>query len=66
MLCRLAHMRQASFSHGVFLDTCPSLDDGLMAAEVDISWREIAEALVVSAMVVVIDEGLDLSLQIFR
>jgi hypothetical protein len=64
MLCRLAHVRQASFFHGVLLDASPSLDDGLISAEVDVGRREITEALVVPVVVVVGDEGLDLPLQI--
>jgi len=63
MLCGLAHMCQASFLNCVFLDPSPFLDDGLVAAEVDIGGREVAEALVVSVMVVMGDESLDLVLQ---
>ena len=33
--------------------------DGLSAAEVNVGRREITEALVITAMVVVIDEGVD-------
>jgi hypothetical protein len=40
---------------------CDSFDpfsfqqDGLSAAEVDVGWREIVQALVIAAMIVVID-----------
>ena len=36
------------------------LQDFVAAAEVDVSGREIVQALVVAAMIVVIDKGVDL------
>ena len=60
MLCRLAHVRQASFFHSVFFDASPPFDDGLIPAEVDVGRRKVAEALMVPVVVVVSDEGLDL------
>ena len=63
MLCRLAQVRQSPFFHGVFLDASPSVDDGLVSTEGDIGRREIADALVVSAVLVVSDEGLDADLR---
>ena len=66
MLFRLAHMRQASFFHCVFLDASPPLDDGLATPELDVGWCQVAEALVVSVVVIVVDKSFDLSRQIFR
>jgi hypothetical protein len=49
---------------------CPAFDpfafeeDGLAAPEVDVSRSEIVEALVIAVMVVVLDEGGDLELEI--
>jgi hypothetical protein len=38
----------------------------LTAAEVDVGWRQIADALVIAQVIVVSDEGLDLSFEIAR
>ena len=64
MLCRLAHMRQASFLHGVVLDASPSVDDRLISPEVDVGGRDVGEALVVAAVVVVIDERANFTFEI--
>ena len=40
--------------------------DGLGASEVDVSRGKIAQALVIAAMVVVVDEGVDLGFQVAR
>ena len=42
------------------------LQDFVAAAEVDVSGREVVQALVVAAMVVVIDKGVDLLSEITR
>ena len=47
-----------------FLDLLPGLEDGGAAAEVDVAGRQ-AEALVVAAMVVVVDEVPDGSLEYY-
>ena len=47
-------------------DFLPLVQDGLCPPEVDVGGREIAEALVVAPVVVVIDEGLDLRFEITR
>ena len=49
---------------GVSLDAGALGDDGRAAAEVGIRWRHIVDALVVSAVVVVIDERVDLPLEV--
>ena len=59
-------MKQASLSNGVSFDACTFEQDFLAPAEVDVCWRYVFQALVVAPMIVVIDEGCDLRLQITR
>ena len=56
---------QAAVSDGVSFDPFAFEQDGLAASEVDVGGREIVEALVVSAMVVMLDESRDLSFEVF-
>ena len=42
------------------------VQNGLGTSEVDIGWRDVVEALVVSLVIVMIDEGFDLRFQIAR
>ena len=49
---------------GLSFDPFSCLQDGVTASEVDVGRREISEALVVAVVIVVLDEGLDLILQI--
>ena len=49
---------------GLSLDALAFLQDSLTAAEVDIGRGEIVQALVVAPVVVVVDEGLDLSVEL--
>lgn len=58
-------MVQAALSDGVSFDPFAFEQDGLAASEVDVGWGKIVEASVVSAMVVVLDEGRDLRLKVF-
>ena len=48
-------MAQASVSDSEFLDLLPRLEDGLAAAEVDVGRGQVAEALMVAAVVVVVE-----------
>jgi hypothetical protein len=50
---------QASFLDCQFLDVLPFSEYGFSPAEVDIGWRDVLQALVVSAVVVVIHKGFD-------
>jgi len=59
-------MVQAAAGDGLSFDLLPLDEDGLAAAEVDVSRREIAKALVVAGMIVVLDKGRDLTFQITR
>lgn len=54
-------MVQAALFYGFSFDPFAFEQNGLAASEVDVGGREIVEALVVSSMVVVLDEGRDLS-----
>ena len=66
MLCGLAAVLQAAVFDGVAFDPFSFQQDGLTASEVDISRCQVADALVVTAMVVVGDEVADLLLKIAR
>jgi hypothetical protein len=55
---------QAPMFDGLSLDPFSSFDDGRSPAEVGIGRCHIVEALVVSAVVVMLDEGLDLLVEI--
>ena len=57
-------MLQAAFLDCQFLDLCPFSDDGFVAPKIDVSWRDVVQALVVAFVVVVIDEGPDLAFEI--
>jgi hypothetical protein len=50
-------MPQAAAGDGLSFDLPPLDQDGLAPAEVDVSRREIAKALVVAGVVVVLDKG---------
>ena len=64
MLCRLALMVQASVLDRPFFDHFSPFDDGCVAPEVGVGGRDVGEALVVAAVVVMIDESADLALEI--
>jgi hypothetical protein len=57
MLCCLALMVQAAVLDGLLFDASPFGQDGFTATEVYIGGCQVADALEVSAVVVVIDEG---------
>ena len=59
-------MLQAAVLDRVFLDAFSPFDDGLISAEVDVSRRQIADALMVTMMVIVIDEPTDLPFEVTR
>ena len=64
MLSRLLLMVQAAVLDSQFLDPVPPFNDGGIAPEVGIGAGYIREALVVAAVVVVIDESADLVFEI--
>ena len=56
-------MHQAAVLDGFALDALTLQQDDLPPAEIDISRGQIVQALVVSAMVIVLDKGFDLGLK---
>lgn len=56
-------MKQAALYDGFAFDPFPFQHDDVAAAEVDVGGCEVAEALMVAAMVVMIDERRDLLLE---
>ena len=56
-------MLQSSVFDGLAFDPF-TLKDGLSAAEVDVSGREIAQAFVVAAMIIMLDEAADVGFEI--
>ena len=57
-------MPQTTICDGLAFDPFAFEEDGLGAPEVDVSRSEVAEALVITGMVVVLDEGRDLAFEI--
>ena len=57
-------MVQAAGLDGQFFDPIPPFDDGGIAAKVGIGGRDVAEALVVAVVVIVIDESADLAFKV--
>ena len=56
-------MDQAAALDGLCFDLPPFCQDCRAAPEVDVGWCEIAEAFVISVVVVVLDEGGDRRLE---
>ena len=54
-------MVQAAVMDCQFFDFLPPFNDGGITSEVGISGRDVAEALVVAVVVVIVDEGADLT-----
>lgn len=59
-------MSQAPLFDGLSLDPLSLQQDGLAASEVDVGRGEIVEAFVVAPVIVVLDEGGDLPVEIAR
>jgi len=57
-------MLQAAVGNSLSFDPFPFCQDGWTASAVDIGWGEIVDALVVTAVVVVVDEGRDLGFEL--
>ncbi len=57
-------MLQAALADSQFLDLFPFSDDGFVAPEVDVGGCDVVQTLMVSIVVVVIDEGPDLAFEI--
>ena len=59
MLCCLALIDQATVLDGLYFDLLSFCQDCRAAPKVDVGGCQIAEAFVISAMVVMLDEGID-------
>ena len=59
MLCRMAPMGQASFFRDAVFHRSASRDGVLVLAEVNVSGGEVVQALVLAAVIVVLDESLE-------
>ena len=57
-------MLQSSLFEGLSFDPLALMQDGLGASEVDIGWRQVPQALMVAAVIVVLDEAIDVGLEI--
>lgn len=66
MLSGLALMRQASFFERMFFYFPPSLDDGVVTAEVNVGRRQVAETFVIAVVIVALNEGADADLKVAR
>ena len=59
-------MLQATLLDCLFFDPFPFSQNVFVAAEVDVCGRDVVQALVVSSVIVIVDEGLDLAFEIAR
>ena len=59
-------MIQAAFLEGQVFDLSPPLNDDVVAAEVGFGGGDVAEALMVAAAVVVLDEGASAGFEVAR
>ena len=58
-------MHQAAVSVGFALDALALQQDGLAPAEIDISWRQVAKALVVAPGLILFDKSSLIGLKLF-
>jgi hypothetical protein len=61
MLCGLPPVQQAAISNCLSFDRFPFYQDGLAPPKIDIGGRQIADALVISQMIIIGNEGLEAS-----
>jgi hypothetical protein len=66
ILCGLPTVQQAAIGDCLSFDPFPFDQNGLAPPEVDVGWRQVADALVISHVIVVGDEGRDLGFEIAR
>lgn len=57
-------MLQAAALDRHFLDLFPFSDDGFVTSKIDVSGCDVAQALVVALVVVIVDEGPDMAFKI--
>lgn len=65
-LSGLLAMLQAAAFDGFAFDPFSLHQDGVATSEVDVGRGQIVDALVITAMIVMLDEGGDLRLEVFR
>jgi hypothetical protein len=63
---RLADVQQAAVGDCLSFDPFSFDQNGLALSEVDVGWRQIADAFVMAQVIVVNDEGRDLGFEIAR
>ena len=66
MLCRLQAMLQAAAGDGLAFDPFAFEEDALGPSKIDVGGREIVEALVISGVIISLDESGDLPFEISR
>src|ERR1700730_8173476 len=66
ILCGLPTVQQAAIGDCLSFDPFPFDQNGLSPPEVDVGGRQVGDALVISQVIVVSDESLDLSFEIAR
>ena len=66
ILCGGIAVLQASFLDGFAFDPFSFQQDGLSPTEVSVGGRDVLQALVIAVVIVVLDEGLDLSFKVAR
>ena len=66
MLCRLQTMLQAAVCDGQAFDPFAFEEDALSPSKIDVGGREIVEALVISGVIISLDESRDLPFEISR
>ena len=64
MLCGLPPVQQAAISDCRSFDRFPFYQDVLAPPKIDVGGRQVADALVISQMIIIGDEGLDLGFEI--
>ena len=62
MLCGLNVVLQAAIGDGAAFDPFSLRKDGLAASKVDVGRGEIADAFVIARLIVMLHEGIDLTL----
>jgi hypothetical protein len=64
MLCGFRSVQQAAIGNCLSFDPFPFDQNGLAPPEVDVGWRQIADALVIAPVIVICDEGRNLGFEI--
>ena len=57
-------MLQATVCNGVALDAVTFGEDRLSSSKIDVSGRQVVDTLMIADVIVILDEGIDLSFEI--